>query len=134
MMNIKEIPAEEYNLAINIYNECFNKKTTNINTPLLGNLLGLYLDNTLIGIIQIEYFNNIMNNQKQAIINNFCIKKEHQHKGYGNYLLNECFKFLKNKGINKINLTSNKNRVYAHMLYKKNNFEIIDTYLLNKNI
>ena len=131
---IKEIPKEEYNIAINIYNECFNKNTTNIATPLLGNLLGLYLDNTLIGIAQIDYFNNIMDNQKQAIINNFCIKKEYQHQGYGNYLLNECIKYLKNKGINKINMTSNKNRIYAHMLYQKNNFEIIDTILLNKNI
>ena len=133
-MNVREIQKEEYNIAINIYNECFNKNTISINTPLLGNLLGLYLDNILIGIVQIDYINNIMEDQKQAIINNFCIKKEFQHKGYGNYLLNECFKYLKNKGINKINLTSNKNRIYAHMLYRKNDFEIIDTCLLNKNI
>ena len=89
-----------------------------------------------IKLLQIDanYLNNIMENKQQAIINNFCIKKEFQHKGYGNYLLNECFKYLKNKGINKINLTSNKNRIYAHMLYKKNDFEIIDTCLLSKDI
>ena len=75
-----------------------------------------------------------MNIIKKAIINSFCIKKEHRHKGYGNYFLNECIKYLKDKDIDHLNITSNKNRIYAHMLYKKNNFEIIDTIILKKNL
>jgi len=133
-MNIKEVPINDYNIALNIYNECFNKDTTNIKLEPLGTLLGLYLNNQLIGITQIDYLNNIMENTKQAIINNFCIKKEYQHQGYGHIFLNECIKYLKQKEITKITLTSNKNRIYAHKLYQKNNFTKIDTIILNKNI
>ena len=133
-MIIKEIPKQEYNIALTIYNECFNKNIKEITIPLSGNLLGLYINNALIGLTQINYINNIMENKKQAIINSFCIKKEYQNKGYGNYFLNECIKYLKKKNINKINMTSNKNRTFAHRLYQKNNIEIIDTTLFNKNI
>ena len=133
-MNIKEITKEEYNIALNIYNECFNKNNTNIDIPLLGNLIGLYLNEHLIGMVQIDYINNIMENTKMATINSFCIKKEYQNKGYGNYFLNECIKYLREKNIDKVNLTSNRDRIYAHRIYQKNNFNMIDTILLNKDI
>lgn len=133
-MIVKKIPNNELNIALEIFNECFNKNNKNINIPLLGDLFGLYKNNILIGILQIDYINNFLENTKIAIINNFCIKKEFRNKGYGNFLLNECIKYLKERNIDKISLTSNKNRIYAHMLYKKNNFEIIDTIILNKDL
>lgn len=133
-MIVKEIGNDEINIALDIYNECFNRNTKKIDISLIGDLLGLYVDDNLVGIIQIDYVNNIMENERIAIINNFCIKKEYRNKGYGNYLLNEAINYLKDKGINKINLTSNKNRVYAHMLYKKNNFLEVDTIMLNKEL
>lgn len=133
-MKVKLLSKKDYNLAQELYCESFNKEKKEITIPILGDLLGLFLNNELIGICQIDYINNLLENQKQAIINNFCIKKEYRNKGYGNYLLNEIIKYLQEKNIDKINITSNKNRVYAHMLYKKNNFKIIDTILLNKNL
>jgi len=133
-MKVKLLTKKDYTLAQKLYCESFNKDPKDITIPLLGDLIGLYLNNELIGTLQIDYINNILENQKQAIINSFCIKKEYRNKGYGNYLLNEVIKYLQEKNIDKINVTSNKNRVYAHMLYKKNNFEIIDTILLNKNL
>ena len=80
-MKLLEIPKQQYSEALQIYNECFNKQTKNITIPLLGNLLGFYLENKLIGIVQIDYLNNLMENKKQALINSFCIKKEYQHLG-----------------------------------------------------
>ena len=133
-MEVKLLSKKDYNLAQELYCESFNKEKKEITIPILGDLLGLFLNNELIGICQIDYINNLLENQKQAHINSFCIKKDYRNKGYGNYLLNEIIKYLQEKNIDKINITSNKNRVYAHMLYKKNNFEIIDTILLNKNL
>ena len=133
-MEIKILPKKDYNIAKELYCDSFNRTPQDLTLSLLGDILGLYLDNVLIGIAQIDYINNLFENKKIAIINSFCIKKEHRNKGYGNYFLNECIKYLKNKNIDKINITSNKNRVYAHMLYKKNNFKIIDTILLTKDI
>lgn len=133
-MIIKEITKQDYDTALKIYNECFNRNINAIKLPILGNLIGLYKDDNLIGIIQIDYLNNIMENKQQAIINNFCIKKEYQNKGYGTYFLNEIITYLKEKNINHITLTSNKNRVFAHKIYKKNDFSIIDTIILNKDL
>ena len=133
-MEVRLLTENEFNNAQKLYCQSFNKENNSITIPLLGDLLGLFKDTELIGIAQIDYINNILENKKQAIINSFCIKNEYRHQGYGNFLLNECINYLKNKDIDKINVTSNKNRVYAHMLYKKNNFEIIDTVVLNKNL
>lgn len=133
-MEVKILTKENYQEAMELYCKCFNKEYKEITVPLLGDLFGLYIDNELIGIAQIDYINNLFENKKQAIINSFCIKEEYRHKGYGHTLLNKCIDFLLEKNINNINLKSNKNRIYAHMLYKKNNFEVIDTILLNKEL
>ena len=133
-MEVKLITKEEYKIAANLYYESFNKNKKDITIPLLGDLIGLYINNELIGITQIDYLNNLFENRKQAIINSFCIKKEYRNQGYGHYLLNECINYLKTKHIDQINITSNKNRVYAHMLYKNNNFETIDTIMLKKDL
>lgn len=133
-MNLKLLTKEDYIIAQKLYCESFNKKETNISIPLLGEIIGLYLKNELIGIAQIDYLNNLFENKKQAIINSFCIKKEYRNKGYGNYLLNGCINYLKEKDIKEITITSNKNRIYAHKLYKKNNFQIIDTIFLKKDL
>lgn len=133
-MEVKILTKEDYNTALNLYCESFNKEKKDITIPLLGELIGLYLNQELIGIAQIDYLNNLFENRRQAIINSFCIKQEYRNQGYGNYLLNNCINYLKKKNINQINITSNKNRVYAHMLYKSNNFETIDTILLKKDL
>ena len=133
-MEFKLISSNDYKSAMEIYCKSFGKLVKDITIPLLGDLFGLYKDNELIGITQIDYINNIFENKKEAIINSFCIKEEYRNKGYGDYFLNECINYLKSKDIDKISITSNKNRVYAHMLYKKNNFEIIDTVVLKKDL
>ena len=133
-MITKEIPKEEYIIALNIYNESFNKENTHLNLSLLGELIGLYLNNTLIGIAQIDYLNDIMDNKKYAIINSFCIKKEYRNNGYGNYFLKECIKYLRKKKIDCINMRSNKNRIIAHKIYEKNSFKEVNTILLKKDL
>lgn len=133
-MEVKKITKENYNLAQKLFCESFNKKANPVSLPLLGDLIGLYLNEELIGLCQIDYINNILENKRQAIINNFCIKKEQQNKGYGNYLLNNCITYLQSKNINELIVRSNKKRISAHILYKKNNFQEIDTTILIKNL
>lgn len=133
-MIIKEIPKEDIEIANQLYCESFHKDKSNLTLQPLGNIIGLYLEKELIGIAQIDYINHVFENKRIAIINSFCIKKEYRHKGYGNQLLKECIHIAKKNDCHLINMTSNKNRVYAHMLYQKNNFEPIDTILLKKDL
>ena len=133
-MNIQEIKEQDLEKAFQIYQNCFQVKrkehTRKITTPLLG----LYQNENLIGICQIDFINNIFENERIAYINSFGISPKEQHQGYGDYFLKEIIKYCKNNKATKINLTSNKNRKYAHKLYLKNNFNIIDTTFFNKNI
>ncbi|MCI6265657.1 MAG: GNAT family N-acetyltransferase [Erysipelotrichaceae bacterium] len=133
-MNIKELPKEDFEQAKQLYCESFNKPYQPTTIELLGKIIGIYQENQLIGIAQIDYINNVFENKRIAYINSFCIKKEYHHQGYGDKLLKECIQIIKKNQGNLINMTSNKNRVYAHMLYEKNNFETIDTILLKKEI
>lgn len=133
-MNIKELPKEDFEQAKQLYCESFNKPYQPTTIELLGKIIGIYQENQLIGIAQIDYINNVFENKRIAYINSFCIKKEYRHQGYGDKLLKECIQIIKKNQGSLINMTSNKNRVYAHMLYEKNNFETIDTILLKKEI
>lgn len=131
---IKELTKMDLEEAKEIYCESFNKKEKEISIDLTGTILGIYLDDRLIGIAQIDYINNYFENKKIAYINSLCIKKGYRHQGYGDQLLKACIKIARDNRADMVNLTSNKNRVYAHMLYQKNDFEAIDTVLLKKDL
>ena len=137
-MIVKKIPNKDLKKAKIIYQECFQKKkeyTKEISYhSLKDNLLGLYDKNKLIGIAQINFFNNIFENKKVAYINSLGINPNDQNKGYGNYFMNEIIKYCQKKKVSQIQLTSNKNRIVAHKLYQKYNFQEINTSFLIKNI
>lgn len=133
-MIVREVDVNDLEQAKIIYCESFNKEYKDINIDINGTILGLYLDNKLIGITQIDYINNYFENKKIAYINSFCISNQYRNQGYGDYLLNKCINIIRDNGADVIKLTSNKNRVYAHMLYRKNEFEIVDTVILKKEL
>lgn len=133
-MNVHLLEEKDLEKAYQIYEECFEKKSFNHSYNIRENVLGLYLDNKLIGLCQINFIDNIFEGKRIAYLNSFCIEKSCQHKGYGDYFFKEVIQYCKEKEANKINLTSNKNRIYAHKLYQKNDFNVIDTIFFNKDI
>lgn len=133
-MEILPITEEHWQEAKEIYCECFNKPNIPTTIPLSGTLIGLFQEFELIGLVQIDYINDIFTNTKIAYLNNFCMKKKYQNQGYGEYLLKTCIEKLKKENINTIQLTCNKNRSHAHKLYQKYEFTPIDTVFLKKNI
>ena len=133
-MIIKELPQSDLEEAKRLYCESFHKEYQETTIALLGTIMGIYLDKELIGVAQIDYINNIFENKRIGYINSFCIKKEYRHQGYGDKLLKECIKSIEKNNGDMVNMTSNKNRVYAHMLYQKNDFEVVDTLLLKKEV
>lgn len=133
-MIIKEVPKQDLQQAKQLYCECFHKTYQATTTRIQGTILGMYQDNKLIGLAQIDYLNNFFENKKIAYINSLCIQEKYRHLGYGNQLLQECIKISKQNKADYINITSNKNRIYAHMLYHKNNFQPVDTILLKKEL
>ncbi|NLO69901.1 MAG: GNAT family N-acetyltransferase [Porphyromonadaceae bacterium] len=54
--------------------------------------------------------------------------------GYGKKLMNFAIDFLRNKGISKVNLTSNPSRVAANKLYQSLGFKIRETNLYRMEI
>ena len=133
-MIIKELTKDDLKEAQKIYCKNFNKEYKKITIEPPTILLGLFTENTLIGIAQIDFLNKYFENQKIAYINGVCIKKEYQGQGYGDKFLKACIKICKENNADLINLTSNKTRTSAHRLYAKNNFEIVDTILFKKDL
>lgn len=133
-MIIKELPQEDFELAKQLYCKCFQKSIQKTTIELKGTIVGMYIETELIGIAQIDYINNVFDNKIIGYINSFCIKEEYRHQGYGDLLLKECICMIQKNGGNMINMTSNKKRIYAHKLYDKNHFEIVDTILLKKDL
>lgn len=133
-MKIKEVEKQDNKKALQIYNESFHLNKKNDNFQPDKNLIGLYQEQELIGLCQIDFINNLLEDEKIAYLNSFCITPKEQNKGYGDYFLKEIIQYCKEQKATKINLTSNAKRKYAHQLYQKNNFTIIDTVFLNKDI
>lgn len=134
MFKVRFLENNELDIAYNLYCNCFNREKKSITIPLMGIMLGAFIDNELIGIAQIDSINNIFENTKIFYINSICIKENYRNKGYGKKLLQECITTIKDNGGNLINLTANKNRVYAHMMYKDLGFIEANTTLLKKDI
>ena len=134
MIEIKEILDSDWDRARDIFSNSFGKKKVCSILPLLGKVIGIYVDNVLVGFCQIDYLNDVFANEKRAYINSFCIDSSYRNKGYGDKLLKGCINILKNEGVNYINMTSNKKRILAHKLYKDNNFSIVDTCIFKRNL
>lgn len=133
-MKLQPLKRKDRKKAFQIYENSFNAKKKKHTLKNNAILLGYYRNKTLIGIVQINIINNIFENEKIAYINSFCIDPKEQNKGYGNLFLKDVISYCQKKKINKINLTSNQNRVFAHKLYQKNDFEVIDTIFLKKDL
>ena len=134
MIEIKEILGSDWNRAREIYSSSFNKDVVNSTLPILGKVIGIYVDNILVGFCQIDYLNDVFQDERRAYINSFCIDNKYSNKGYGDMLLKKCIDILRDEGVNYINMTSNKKRVIAHKLYENNNFSIVDTCIFKRNL
>ena len=134
MVEVKELLQEDYTLAKDIYCDSFEKENTESFLPILGKVIGIYLDDSLIGFCQIDYLNDFFENKKRAYINSFCIQSKYRNRGYGDRLLKECISLLVHEGVDYINMTSNSSRKIAHRLYRNNNFEIVDTCIFKRNL
>ena len=134
MFKVRCLKTSELEMAYELYCKCFNREKKKISLPLLGMVVGGFEDNELIGIAQLDSFNNIFEDKKIFHIISVCIKEEYRNKGYGKRLLEECIAIVKSNGGSLINLTANKNRVYAHMMYNSLGFVHADTVFLKKEL
>ena len=134
MIVVKELLNKDLDKAYLIYADSFGKEITNSSLTLLGKIIGIYVDNILVGFCQIDYLNDIFANEKRAYINSFCIDSKYRNMGYGDKLLKGCINILEKESINYINMTSNKKRIIAHKLYEKNGFSIVDTCIFKRNL
>lgn len=133
-MIIKEVAKKDYDNAMMLYCLCFQKEYKKINLNLQGNLIGLYKENDLIGLAQIDYLNNILEDKKIGYINSLCIHPNYRNKHLGSKLLEECINICKNHNCNYINLTSNSKRIVANNLYLSHDFQRINTQIFKKDL
>lgn len=126
-MIFENVRYSDFDIANDIYCECFAKERKEQYLHNAENLFGLYMDDKLIGIVQIDFIPLAFENKRIAYINSFCIKKEFQHKGYSSILLQKCITYIKDNKATVIQLTSNPSRIVANKLYRSFAFNKIDT-------
>ncbi len=135
-MIVRKYKHEDNEKILYLYNEAFDKNYTEIKlSPLpYSNIFVLEIEDKIIGMVCIDILNDIFKGIYYGYLNNICILKKYQNMGYATYLLNYAEKFAKDNGCAYIMLTSNDNRIFAHKMYLKNNYKIIDTNLFRKNL
>ena len=74
-------------------------------------------------ILRHKFFlsNRTRDKKKIGTIINFCIKKNHQGKNFGQILFKEALRSFKKKNINKIKIITGKKQISANKLYMKFN-------------
>lgn len=121
--------------VINLIKDTFN--ISNIpNIELLKNprfvILKKYDDVIGTSMLTIKY--DPIKNIKILYIDYVCVDKKYQHMGYGKEMFLNIEKIAKEEGIDYLELTSNKKRVYAREMYLKLGMEIKDTDIFIKKI
>lgn len=133
-MIIREYNCEDNLELIKLFNECFNKDYKSINMSPSAKIFVLEENKKIIGMASIDILNDIFKNIKYGYVNNVCVSKECQGKGYGKELMSKIDEYAKEIDLEYIILTSNKKRVSAHRLYKKCGYEIVDTCFFKKKL
>lgn len=106
-----------------------NKKSCNDNLELIA-----FFDNKVIGYLVFSKLYDSVKDTYYGQINYVCVRDEYRNKGVATKLLDEVFLFSKKENISYIELTSNKKRIEANLLYKNKGFVIRDTNVFRKEI
>lgn len=88
--------------------------------------------NTVIGHVLVSDIYDPFLNKKSLFLQNICVKESYRNKGIGTMMLKYIEEFAASNDYNEIFFTSNKNKITAHAMYKKNNYVIKDTDLFVK--
>ena len=121
--------------VINLIKDTFN--ISNIpNIELLKNprFVILKKDDDLTGTSMLTIKYDPIKNIKTLYIDYVCVDKKYQHMGYGKEMFLNIEKIAKEEGIDYLELTSNKERVYAREMYLKLGMEMKDTDIFIKKI
>ena len=121
--------------VINLIKDTFN--ISNIpNIELLKNprFVILKKEDDVIGTSMLTIKYDPIKNIKTLYIDYVCVDKKYQHMGYGKEMFLNIEKIAKEEGIDYLELTSNKKRVYAREMYLKLGMEIKDTDIFIKKI
>ena len=91
-------------------------------------------NNKVIGLSMITLKNDPFKNAKTYYLDYVCIKQEYRHKSLGRRMFEEVLKLAKENNINRIELTSRKDRIEARKMYLDYGMEIKDTDLFIKEL
>lgn len=110
-----------YAIESAVFSDYYSVDTLNsaIDNKLYKNSLVLIDNGNLIGYIIVYEV------AKEAEIHRIAVNPDCRKKGYGNALLSECIKNLKNIKVEKIHLEVRRSNIAAISLYKKFGFELI---------
>ena len=90
------------------------------------------MDGEVVGYLTITKIRDIIDGRYKYHIDNVCSDVSYRGKGVGTLLMNRVVEMAHKDDVKVIELTSKKERVEAHNLYKKFDFEIVDTCLFRR--
>jgi len=135
-VTIRKTLASDHTAIIDLFNRCFHKNILyhDFNLDNDNIIIIAEVEERIIGLLEIDFITNRVQNTKYAMINNVCVDEVFRQFGIGTLLIKSAEDICKQHNCSFINLTSNKSRTEAHALYKKEGYHIIDTCILKKDL
>ena len=126
-----EFFTDEIDEISSLMKESFNIEIKTNELKLQNNQKILLLkDNTIVvGLALITLKEDPFKNKKIFYIDYLCIREKYQHQSLGRKMFEEIIRLAKDNGINRIELTSRKERVAARKIYFDYGMSVKDTDL-----
>lgn len=136
MTRFRFMEENDLDAVTQIYERCFPAECNGKceNAKYRENVLLAIVNDTIVGMVTIDYLYDNFLNEKTGYITNVCVDPSFQNKRIGYAIMAECEKICQKERCMRMQLTSNRKRIFAHKLYSKLGFYIYDTEVFKKNI
>ena len=123
--------TNEINEVSSLIKEAFDIELDNNSFFLLDNqrILLLKDNDKVVGMVLITLKSDPFKNKRTYYLDYLCVRNEYQHRALGRKIFERVIELAKEKNINRIELTSRKERISARKIYLDYGMKIRDTDL-----
>lgn len=132
-MTIREYRDEDFEAVRNLIYLSFGLEREKVSNPIVHEFVGT-IDDKVVGYFSLSDFFDVVCNLKIYHVDYVCIDENYRGHGLGKKMMDFIEKYSRERGINRLDLTSNPARIAANKLYQSCDYKIYETNLYRKDL
>lgn len=133
-MEVREYRKEDYEIVSKLLSDIFfiekvNKEKDDNHIELVG-----VIDDKVVGYVLLTKIVNFATDEIIGKIDYYCVSEAYRNKGMGKMLIESAINYMQKWDVKYIELTSNKSRIIAREIYKKEGFTIRNSDIFRREM